>query len=130
NASQGENRGYTNEDYFRWLYSAITAASSKVNVLNPVTLNPLMDCRFVDTEQVGWNTTANHIELEFSDFDIPSDMASRLQADMSHNVKSAIALFSSFVEEKGILLEKASFNNQYLSKAFFSFPDDENRQIV
>ena len=40
NANQGENRGITNEDYFRWLYTAITRANKKVTLINYREISP------------------------------------------------------------------------------------------
>ena len=34
NVDQGDNRGKTNEDYFRWIYSALTRATNKIALLN------------------------------------------------------------------------------------------------
>ena len=39
NTDQGDNRGKTNENYFRWIYSALTRAIKKVTLINytPIT---------------------------------------------------------------------------------------------
>jgi hypothetical protein len=40
NADQGKNRGITNENYFRWLYTAITRANKKVTLINYREISP------------------------------------------------------------------------------------------
>ncbi len=40
NTDQGENRGKTNENYFRWIYSALTRATKKVNLINYTPITP------------------------------------------------------------------------------------------
>jgi len=40
NTDQGENRGITNEDYFRWLYTATTRANKKVTLINYKEISP------------------------------------------------------------------------------------------
>jgi hypothetical protein len=129
NGSQGENRGYTNEAYFRWLYSAATISHSKIYLLNPVEIDPLMDCRFVDIDEVGWSNK-NQKELEFPNYTIPRSLDEKIEDEINHNVKSAISIFSSHLGHSGILLEKTAFNNQYLAKAFYSIPDDDKKQLV
>jgi len=40
NTDQGENRGITNEDYFRWLYTATTRANKKATLINYREISP------------------------------------------------------------------------------------------
>ncbi len=41
NADQGENRGKTNENYFRWFYSGLTRANKNIKLINYKPINPL-----------------------------------------------------------------------------------------
>jgi hypothetical protein len=41
NADQGENRGRTNESYFKWLYTGITRATSQIILYGCSSINPL-----------------------------------------------------------------------------------------
>lgn len=45
NVDQGDNRGKTNEGYFRWLYSALTRATNKITLINYTPINPFTKIR-------------------------------------------------------------------------------------
>jgi len=49
NIDQGENRGKTNENYFRWIYTGLTRAKNKVNLINYKPISPLLKCEFRDS---------------------------------------------------------------------------------
>jgi TATA-binding-like protein domain of the TOTE conflict systems/Nuclease-related domain len=40
NVDQGENRGKTNEDYFKWIYTGLTRTKDKVSIINYKDINP------------------------------------------------------------------------------------------
>ncbi len=48
NIDQGENRGKTNENYFKWIYTGLTRAKNKVSLINYKPINPLLKCDFRD----------------------------------------------------------------------------------
>ena len=50
-----ENDGITNDSYFRWLYSGVTAGKT-VNITSPKTINPFIDCVFEDNSINGVST--------------------------------------------------------------------------
>jgi hypothetical protein len=122
NVSQKENSGVNNSSYFRWLYSGITTACSKVYVSNPIEIGPFMDCHFEDTVEDGWteNTVEQNNKFEFEDFEIPQRFSSKISSELNQNIQAAISLFSEFVETKGILLERTQKSGDYASKAFYS----------
>jgi len=51
NVDQGENRGKTNEDYFKWIYTGLTRAKEKVSIINYKDINPFfrMELRDANT---------------------------------------------------------------------------------
>jgi hypothetical protein len=125
NATQSENSGVNNASYFRWLYSGITTAKSKVYVANPIEFNPFMNCLFEDTIEEGWTEDiTSKKSYEFGDFIIPNKLKTKLNNDLNENSKAAICLFSESIEKEGILLERTKKQGNYLSKAFFSTPNN------
>ncbi|MFT4645854.1 MAG: hypothetical protein ACI8ZX_002273, partial [Planctomycetota bacterium] len=48
NIDQGENRGKTNENYFKWVYTGLTRAKNKVSLINYKPISPLLKCEFKD----------------------------------------------------------------------------------
>ncbi len=48
NIDQGENRGKTNENYFKWIYTGLTRAKHKVSLINYKPISPLLKCEFRD----------------------------------------------------------------------------------
>lgn len=125
NATQSENGGVNNATYFRWLYSGITTAKSKVYVANPIEFNPFMDCQFEDTVEDGWaEDVIAKKSYEFIDFVIPDKFKTKLSNDLNENAKAAICLFSESIEKEGILLERTKKQGDYLCKAFYSTPNN------
>jgi hypothetical protein len=53
NVDQGENRGKTNEDYFKWIYTGLTRAKEKVSIINYKDINPFlkMELRDANTDK-------------------------------------------------------------------------------
>ena len=45
---QGENRGKTNENYFKWVYTGLTRAKSKVSLINYKPISPLLKIEYRD----------------------------------------------------------------------------------
>lgn len=125
NATQSENGGVNNAQYFRWLYSGVTTAKNKVYVANPIEFNPFMDCLFEDTVEEGWaEVVKSKKSYEFIDFIIPTKFKTKLNNDLNENSKAAICLFSESIEKEEILLERTKKQGNYLSKAFFSTPNN------
>lgn len=48
NVDQGENRGKTNEEYFKWIYTGLTRAKEKVELINYKPITPLLKIEFKD----------------------------------------------------------------------------------
>lgn len=51
NVDQGENRGKTNEEYFKWIYTGLTRAKEKVELINYKTITPLLKIKFKDSNR-------------------------------------------------------------------------------
>ena len=49
NVDQGENRGKTNEEYFKWIYTGLTRAKDKVQLINYKPITPLLKVQFKDS---------------------------------------------------------------------------------
>lgn len=49
NVDQGENRGKTNEEYFKWIYTGLTRAKEKIELINYKPITPLLKIEFKDS---------------------------------------------------------------------------------
>jgi hypothetical protein len=49
NMSQGKDRGKTNKEYFRWIYTGLTRAKKSVKLINYEPITPLYNIKFKDT---------------------------------------------------------------------------------
>jgi hypothetical protein len=58
NMHQGEGRGVTNEEYFRWIYSGLSRAEDKLYITNPPNISPYM------------NATWKHVTLSYEHSDV------------------------------------------------------------
>lgn len=123
-ANQGENRGITNADYYRWLYSAITCSENKLFIANPMEINPFKDCNFVDNVDVGINTDngqgRKNNELIFESFEIADSLAEKLNDDLLKNVKGAICSITNRLESDNLILVTTERKGEYLTKAYYS----------
>ncbi|WP_298366443.1 NERD domain-containing protein [uncultured Lutibacter sp.] len=125
NATQSENGGVNNANYFRWLYSGITTSKSKVYLANPIEFNPFMNCQFEDSVDDGWEEKSKKKKgYDFPNFSIPKKYDIKLNSDLNGNSKVAIYLFSKSIDKDGILFKRTRKQGDYLCKAFFSTPNN------
>jgi len=131
NAYQGENRGTTNSDYYRWLYSGITTTSGILRIANPQIIHPLMEVHFEDTT-TGYNETtiARRTFLSFSGYSIDDKFKNKIPVTLKDNVKGSICELAKLFEPLGYLLEIVNPSGDYLTKAIFSVPSSTNKQII
>ncbi|GAL74316.1 RecD-like DNA helicase Atu2026 [Nonlabens ulvanivorans] len=75
-AIQQEDGGKSNESYFRWLYSGLTASKSKLHILSPQSISPFENCTIVD--EVSSDSTIKFIpiraNLSFNNEDVSEDI--------------------------------------------------------
>lgn len=131
NAYQGENRGTTNADYFRWLYSGVTTTTNTLLVANPQFIHPLMDTTFEDTSSVIIDVESSRKKLlTFSDYRIEERFKDKIPEDLKQNVIGAICELSLKLEEHGLLLESINPNGDYLTKAVYSEPSNSDSRVI
>lgn len=123
-----ENDGITNDSYFRWLYSGITAGKI-VNITSPQTINPFMDCVFEDSSISGVSVKSKQF-LVFENYEVESQFADKVQSLENKNVVGAICEISKLLEQNGYLLESTKMYSEYLTKALYSIPQSENQQLI
>ena len=123
-----ENDGITNDSYFRWLYSGITAGKI-VNITSPQTINPFMDCVFEDSSISGVSVKSKQF-LVFENYEVESQFADKVQSLENKNVVGTICEISKLLEQNGYLLESTKMYSEYLTKAFYSIPQSENQQLI
>lgn len=126
NTYRGENRGIKNAEYYRWLYSGVTTTTNKLLVVNPQFIHPLMDTIFEDTSTV---EAPKRKPLTFPDYKIEKRFDDKIPAELKKNVKGAVRELSIKLEQHGLLLESINPIGDYLTKAIYSAPS-ENEIIV
>lgn len=123
-----ENDGITNEGYFRWLYSGITAGKI-VNITSPKIINPFIDCVFEDNSIGGISIKSKQL-LTYQDYKIDKRFEDKIETVENKNVIGAICEISKLLEENGYLLENTKKITEYLTKAFFSIPQINNQKLI
>ena len=123
-----ENDGITNDSYFRWLYSGVTAGKI-VNITSPKRINPFMNCVFEDNSTNGVSLKTKQL-LVFRDYEVESRFKNKVQSLENINVIGAICEISKSLEQNGYLLESTKKFSEYLTKAFYSIPQHENQQLI
>lgn len=123
-----ENDGITNDSYFRWLYSGVTAGKI-VNITSPKTINPFMNCVFEDNSIKGISTKSKEF-LIFENYEVETRFTDKVESLENKNVIGTICEISKFLEQNGYLLESTKRFSDYLTKAFYSIPQNENQQLI
>lgn len=123
-----ENDGITNDSYFRWLYSGVTAGKI-VNITSPKRINPFIDCVFEDNSASGVSIKSKQY-LIFENYEIETKYADKVQLIENQNVLGTICEISKLLEQNGYLLESSKKYSEYLTKALYSIPQSENKQLI
>jgi hypothetical protein len=123
-----EYDGIANESYFRWLYSGVTAGK-KVYITSPQIINPFMDCVFEDISVTGVNRKPKQF-LNFENYEVDIKFADKVQSIQNKNVVGCICEISKVLEQHGYLLESCKMYSEYLTKAFYSIPQSDNKQLI
>lgn len=131
NAYQGENRGTTNAEYYRWLYSAITTTSGNLRLANPQILHPLIEVHFEDTTVSAIETSITKKKhLSFSDYKVDERFVKKIPETLKDNIKGSICELTKLLESLGYLLESVNVSGEYLTKIFFSTPMSVNKDLI
>lgn len=131
NAYQGENRGITNAEFYRWLYSGITTTTNTLLVANPQIVHPLMDTQFEDTSITNAdNEPAKKKLLTFHAYQVENRFIDKIPEVLKENLIGAVCELSKKLEQHGILLESINPNGDYLTKAIFSAPSSMEKQVI
>ena len=123
-----ENDGITNDSYFRWLYSGVTAGKI-VNITSPKTINPFMNCVFEDNSIKGISTKSKEF-LIFENYEVETRFTDKVESLENKNVIGTICEISKLLEQNGYLIESTKRFSEYLTKAFYSIPQKENQQLI
>lgn len=131
NAYQGENRGITNAEYYRWLYSGITTTSGTLRIANPQIIQPLMEVHFEDTTAgITTGVNAKHSFLSFDGYQPLERFQSVLPSELKDSVKGSICELAILLESSGYLLESINTAGIYLTKANFSIPKAIDKHLI
>lgn len=123
-----ENDGITNGDYFRWLYSGVTAGKI-VNITSPQYINPFMYCVFEDNSSKGVSIKSKELFI-YEDYEPEERFKEKIHLIENKNVIGVICEFSKLLERNGYLLEETKKYSDYLTKAFYSIPLKDNRKLI
>lgn len=118
NAYQGENKGTTNSEYYRWLYSGVTTTKGILRLINPQKINPLLQVHFEDSTIE--NSEKKKLYLNFSDYLVDNNFIKKIPSQLNNNVKGSICELSKLLEPVGYILQTVIPNGDYLTKAQFS----------
>jgi hypothetical protein len=131
NAYQGENRGTTNAEYYRWLYSGITTTSGIIRLANPQIIHPFMEVHFEDTT-VNNDDSSNNKKafLYFINYKIDDRFIEKIPVTLKENVKGSICELAKLFEPMGYLLESVNPSGEYLTKVNFSIPSNVNKHLI
>ena len=123
-----ENDGITNNSYFRWLYSGITAGRL-VNITSPQIINPFMDSIFEDSSIIGVTKKSKQL-LIFENYEDDKKFSEKVQSLENKNVVGTICEISKLLEQNGYLLESSKKHSEYLTKAYYSIPLSDDKQLI
>lgn len=123
-----ENDGIANDDYFRWLYSAVSSTEA-VSINAPQRIDPLMNCIFEDNSAQGTAIKTKPL-LIFNNYSVETQFTGKLQLIDNSNVMGAICEISKKLEPIGYLLESTKRFSDYLTKVFYSAPQSAEKLLV
>lgn len=115
-ALQLEDSGITNESYFRWLYTGLTASWKTIHVLNPQAINPFINCHFIDEVEITDNVSLNiNSQMLSYDNEVPLD---ELKEYFPDGLKRNTAIFIGklYLELGAFKIDSIRKYSEYLSK--------------
>jgi hypothetical protein len=123
NSFQGENFGTTNESYFRWLYTGLSCGVDSIKIINPLPINPLMNCVFEDSEKIiPLDSSAKSKSLiEFTPIDILKEIEDKINSQVNENVLFGISHLIRKLQLSGYLFDTIA-EVPYAVKIVFSTP--------
>ncbi|SFI99875.1 hypothetical protein [Olleya namhaensis] len=126
---QSDDAGITNESYFRWLYSGLTAIKNKSYIIHPQTISPFKECSFIDDVEI-----TEHREvikekdlLEFSIDEINFTTKIIFPEDFNSNAAVAITLINDNLQD--FKVESVRKFTEYLSKVVL-IDNNENQTTI
>jgi hypothetical protein len=115
-ALQLEDSGITNESYFRWLYTGLTASWKTIHVLNPQAIDPFINCHFTDEVEITDDVSLN-INSQILSYDnevVIDELAEHFPGNLIHNI--AIFIGKLYVELSDFKIDSVRKYSDYLSK--------------
>lgn len=131
NTDQGQSKGISNAEYFRWLYTAITTTENCVFVVNPKEINPFQNCEFKDeSNSTIHNNNVTSTFLRFQNYELKHIGAEKLEGISNENVIGTIDLLINQLELKGYVFESVQKKSDYLTKITFSIPQTIDKKCI
>ena len=88
-----------------------------------------MDCVFEDSSASGVSIKSKQF-LIFENYEVETKYADKVQSIENQNVIGSICEISKLLEQNGYLLESSKKYSEYLTKALYSIPQSENKQLI
>ena len=88
-----------------------------------------MNCIFEDNSTNGVTIKSKQF-LIFEDYKVETRFVEKIQSIENKNVVGAICEISKLIEQNGYLLESTKKFTEYLTKVYYSIPQNENQQLI
>ena len=88
-----------------------------------------MDCVFEDSSASGVSIKSKQF-LIFENYEVETKYADKVQSIENQNVIGSICEISKLLEQNGYLLGSSKKYSEYLTKALYSIPQSENKQLI
>lgn len=125
---QNANSGITNESYFRWLYSGVTASTKNVYLSSPQTISPMMNCQIDDVE-IGTPYTGGSYLVFHEKCVKDINNAIITSANISDNTKILIDKLSKELSKDNFVLKDIVRKNNYLTLIEYKLVTDGTHKI-
>lgn len=115
-----DNDNLVCDDYFRWLYSAISCAESVVYMKNFQNIYSTYQSIFKKGVNFGLNQSAKSKYICVSNYEMPNDLKPFVDHINNTNIKYVVSLLTHLLKEEKLKLKDVQVKNEFLVKACFS----------
>jgi len=124
---QDENRGIRNEEYFRWLYSAVAHTTNILKIREPQEISPTKELVFEDlTLNISENSLKNPLLL----FCVEPNSNQLLPNELNDNAKGCINQIDKLIISLEYEIHNIKIQNDYLTKVDFQHKQDSEKYVV
>ena len=117
--------GYSNRNYFKWLYTGLSAAS-KIYLSHPKIISPIDSCKFEDNSLLKLDDTLDEVKKEklvYPNYIIPNQVKEISGEDFNSNVLACINELTISLTKFGAIIEQIQKKDKYLYKVVYSLQE-------